>query len=286
MYSELFWQRQGLKLFARDYQPAAGASKTPVICLHGLTRNSSDFADIAPIIAATGRRVIVPDVRGRGRSDYCANPSLYSPREYARDVLALFKAQRIPRAVFIGTSMGGIITLTLALMKQSVIASVVLNDAGPEIDPVGVTRISSYAPLPPAFPNWDEAVVAIRGRYGASYPHWNADKWRTMTERSLRMHQGRIVADYDQAIFEPIASGKAKPRPILSWFAFRRLARKRPCLLLRGETSDIISTQIAQKMLQQAPGMTYLEVKGVGHAPNLDEPDAQAGLLSFLEDQP
>jgi pimeloyl-ACP methyl ester carboxylesterase len=284
--SDLNWRRQGLKLFARDYQPGANVNKLPVICLHGLTRNSADFEDIAPILAASGRRVIAPDIRGRGRSEYCADPSLYSPKEYAKDVLALLKAQSISRAVFVGTSMGGIITLILALMKQRVIASAILNDSGPEIDPVGVKRISSYSPLPPSFPNWDEAVLAIKNRYGGSYPNWSAQKWRAMTERSLRMHQGRIVADYDQAIFEPIVAGKAKPKPMLSWFAFRRLARKRPCLLLRGETSDVISEQIVQKMRRSAPEMDYLEVKGVGHAPNLDEPDAQAAILSFLEKHP
>ena len=283
MYSEIYWRREGLKLFARDYRPATAEAKLPVICLHGLTRNASDFADIAPLIAETGRRVLALDIRGRGRSDYCANPSLYTPKEYAKDVLALLKAQDIPRAVFLGTSMGGIITMTLALMKQRVIASAILNDAGPEIDPAGVARISSYAPLPPYFQTWDEAVSAIKARYGSSYPNRSAAQWRTITERSMRQQDGKIIADYDQNIFEPIAAGKAKPRPMLAWFAFRRLARKRPSLLLRGEQSDLISAQIAQKMLSSAPQMSYVEVKGVGHAPNLDEPDAQAGLLSFLE---
>ncbi len=182
--------------------------------------------------------------------------------------------------------MGAIITLTLGLMKRKVIASAILNDAGPEIDPAGVERISSYAPLPPYFQNWEDAIRAIKDRYGVSYPNWSDAQWRTITERCLRLQKGKIIADYDQGIFEPIAAGEAKPRPMLAWFAFRRLARKRPCLPLRGETSDIISKHIVQKMRKQAPGMDYVEVKDVGHAPNLDEPDAKAGILNLLAKHP
>ena len=112
-FQERRWtSRDGLSLFARDYPAADTEQRLPVICLHGLTRNSKDFEDIAPIIAAWGRRVIAADVRGRGQSGRDPNPDNYQPKIYARDVVEMMAALNIERAVFLGTSMGGIITMS------------------------------------------------------------------------------------------------------------------------------------------------------------------------------
>ena len=92
-YTERRWtSRDGLGLFARDYAGAGGGARLPVICLHGLTRNSKDFEDVAPLIAQGGRRVIVPDVRGRGQSDRDPKPANYQPKTYARDVLEMMRS--------------------------------------------------------------------------------------------------------------------------------------------------------------------------------------------------
>src|SRR5204862_5830835 len=103
--SNSFQQRRwtssdGLNLYARDYAAAAGDAGLPVICLHGLTRNSKDFEDSAPIIAGWGRRVIAADVRGRGQSDRDPDPANYQPKIYARDVVEMIAALRIERAGF------------------------------------------------------------------------------------------------------------------------------------------------------------------------------------------
>src|SRR5213075_2745189 len=135
-FSERRWtSADGLSLYARDYAGGDGEARLPVICLHGLTRNSKDFEDVAPVIAASGRRVIVPDVRGRGRSGYARDPASYEPKTYARDVLDLMDGLGIARAVFIGTSMGGLITMTVAALRSKAVAAVVLNDVGPAVAP-------------------------------------------------------------------------------------------------------------------------------------------------------
>src|SRR3990170_6280361 len=128
-YAERRWtSRDGLNLFARDYAGASGVARLPVICLHGLTRNSKDFEELAPRLARTGRRILVPDVRGRGLSDWDPCPSRYAPKTYARDILALMDALGISRAVFLGTSMGGIITMAVAAMRSRAVADAILND--------------------------------------------------------------------------------------------------------------------------------------------------------------
>src|SRR6185312_10833618 len=133
-WTDRFWtSADGLRLHARDYAGASGPARAPVICLHGLTRNARDFEKLAPHIAAKGRRVLALDVRGRGQSDWDSQPMRYNAATYVGDVLALMDALAIGRAAFIGTSMGGLITMLLAATRPAVVAAAALNDIGPEI---------------------------------------------------------------------------------------------------------------------------------------------------------
>jgi pimeloyl-ACP methyl ester carboxylesterase len=142
-FSEKFYRsRDGLQLYYRDY--AGDAGKVPVLCLHGLTRNSRDFAALAAHIAPT-RRVIVPDHRGRGRSQYDPHWLNYHPGTYVDDMWTLLQELSIERVIVVGTSLGGLMATLMAAMRPQMLAGVVLNDIGPEIDPTGAARIQSYA---------------------------------------------------------------------------------------------------------------------------------------------
>lgn len=273
----------GLLLFCRDYAGAQGAPCLPVICLHGLTRNSSDFEDIAPLIAAAGRRVIVPDVRGRGESQWDTSSVNYVPRTYARDVVELLDALGISRAVFVGTSMGGVIMMFLALRNRGRIAAAVLNDVGPEVSPEGLARIQSYVGRPVNLASWADAVSYVRTLNEGSLPHFDDDDWERMTARTYTRGTGAPSPRYDPAIAAPLQAGKAKAPAFLAWMLFRRLVRSRPTLVLRGETSDILSRQTAERMAAGRTNVTLVEVPGVGHAPMLSEPQSREALLSFLD---
>ena len=134
----------GLTIYARDYGPLAPATGLPVICLHGLTRNARDFEVIAPRIAALGRRVIAADMRGRGKSANDPDPAHYVPAVYAQDVLSLLDKLEIPKAVFLGTSMGGLITMLIGTLAPDRIVAVVLNDIGPKIEKEGLSYLLTY----------------------------------------------------------------------------------------------------------------------------------------------
>lgn len=286
-YAERSWTTpDGIALYARDYYAAQGPARLPVICLHGLTRNSQDFEEIAAAIAASGRRVVVPDVRGRGRSGYDPDPMNYHPRTYARDMLGLLDACGIARAVFIGTSMGGIITMAVALMRSRTVAAAVLNDIGPEAAAEGLARIAAYAGISVTADTWEEAKAYVRGNNAAAFPHADDAAWEVFARRTFRDHDGRPVLDYDPDIRVPIAAGKLRAPRFIAWRMFRRLARRRPTLLLRGELSDLLSRDIVRQMQGAAPAMRVLEVPGVGHAPLLSEPEAEAAILSFLAEAP
>ena len=277
----------GLSLYARDYAAAAGPAKLPVIAIHGLTRNSADFGTIAPLIAQSGRRVLAVDVRGRGRSDRAPDPMTYQPLNYAHDVLALMEQAGIARAVFLGTSMGGLITMALAAIRSKVIAAAIINDVGPEVAKEGLARIAAYSGQPVDTPTWAEAAAYVKSINAVAFPHYTDADWDAFARRTFRIGaEGSPELDYDPDIAVPIRAAGAKALVPNLWPMFGRLTKARPVLLVRGQTSDLLSEAIAAKMKKRAPRMDYVEVPGVGHAPMLDEPEAKAAIFPFLGELP
>ena len=286
-YFERHWtSRDGLTLYARDYPVSGDEEGLPVIALHGLTRNSKDFEDVAPLIAAMGRRVVVPDVRGRGRSEWDPNPSRYQPKIYARDVTDMMKALEIDRAVFVGTSMGGIITMALAAMRPRAVAAAILNDVGPAVAPEGIARILSYAGQAASIRGWDDAANYMAKTNGVAFPAFGEDEWMAMARRTFRERDGVPQLDYDPAISVVLSKPPSRFAGWIAGLLFRKLARKRPTLLLRGELSDVISADIASRMQRVAPGMQRVDIPKVGHAPMLTEPSAVDAIHNFLRTVP
>jgi pimeloyl-ACP methyl ester carboxylesterase len=290
-YHNRFWTApDGLTLHARDYPAASGMAHVPVICIHGLTRNARDFEDLAPRLAAQGRRVLAVDVRGRGESAWDPDPSHYAPPIYAGDVLAMMDALAISRAVFIGTSMGGLITLVVGAFRPAAIAAAVLNDVGPELAAEGLARIGGYAAGADPIETWNEAAAYARRINAIAFPAYRDADWMAFARRLFTERNGRPVLDYDPgiaAVFkkpEP-KPGEAAPPPPDLWPLFHGLAQ-RPLLTIRGQTSDILSEDIARRMREAAPDMAYAEVAGVGHAPMLDEPEALTAIGALLKAAP
>jgi len=288
LYSERRWtSSDGLSLFARDYPGADGPAQLPVIAIHGLTRNSADFDAIAPLIARSGRRVLALDVRGRGQSDRATDPMTYQPPVYAKDVLGLLEAAGIDRAVFLGTSMGGLITMAITALKSRVVAAAILNDIGPQVSPEGLARIAAYSGQPVDTPTWAAAAAYAKRINEIALPHYSDADWDAFARRVFREGtEGSPVLDYDPDIAVPIRAAGAKALVPHLWPYFRRLAKKRPTLLIRGGTSDLLGADIAARMQKAAPDMRYAEIPDIGHAPMLDEPESKAAIFEFLRDVP
>ena len=288
LYSERRWtSSDGLSLFARDYPGADGPARLPVVAIHGLTRNSADFDAIAPLIARGGRRVLALDVRGRGRSDRATDPMTYQPPVYAKDVLGLMEVAGIERAVFLGTSMGGLITMAITALKSRVVAAAILNDIGPQVSPEGLARIAAHSGQPVDTPTWAAAAAYAKRINEVALPHYTDADWDAFARRVFRDGtEGSPVLDYDPDIAVPIRAAGAKALVPNLWPWFRRLARKRPTLLIRGGTSDLLGADIAARMQKAAPEMRYAEIPGIGHAPMLDEPESKAAIFEFLRDVP
>lgn len=288
-FSHRSWRSaDGLVLHARDYPGADGEARLPVVCLHGLTRNAADFEALAPwIAAAAGRRVLAVDFRGRGGSAWDPNPNNYIPTTYAADVLALLDAAGISRAVFVGTSLGGLTAMVLAAMRPPAVAGAVLNDIGPTLAPEGLARIAGYTGQVPAAPDWAEAAAFARSINEVAFPAYGPADWDAFARRLFQAGpDGGLRLAYDPDIAVPIKAAAAAGGSMDLTPLFVGLALGRPLLLIRGALSDLLDAPRAGAMRQLAPAMAYAEVPGVGHAPMLDEAEARAALCGFLAEAP
>jgi pimeloyl-ACP methyl ester carboxylesterase len=281
-YEDRFWtSSDGLSLHYRNYAGPEGSTALPVLCMHGLTRNARDFAGLAEELSAT-RRVIVPEMRGRGMSDYAPVSDTYTPLVYVADVEKLLAEQGITRFIAIGTSMGGLMTMLLAHARPGRMAAVVMNDIGPEVDAGGLARISGYVGQGRSYPTWVHAARGLAEAHGSAFPDFNLDQWLEMAKRTMVVTQnGRISFDYDMAIAEPFAKpGNAAPPNL--WLAFEAL-RDVPMLLVRGALSDLLSADTVKQMGVRNPAMKSITVPRVGHAPTLDEPKVRTAIRALLD---
>ena len=273
-----FDSHDGLRLYSRVYASAA-ADAPVVLCLHGLMRNSRDFGALALQLAAR-HRVIVPDMRGRGLSARDPNFNNYQIPVYLQDVLTLLAGLGAAHASIIGTSMGGLMAMLLAVTQPKLVSRIVLNDVGPEVDPRGLERIRGYAGRAAPVHSWPEAAAQVRADYGAAWPDLSDARWDEIARLSYRANaQGVPEADADPLIREPLRD-TSRAAPDL-WPLWRTLARL-PILAIRGAHSDILNAATLQRMQRDKPDLEVLTVANRGHAPLLDEPECVAAIERFL----
>ena len=278
-YADRFWtSRDGLKLHFRDY--AGRADRPPVLCLPGLTRNARDFEPLAQRIAGEWR-VLCPDLRGRGDSAYAKDSASYNPLQYVDDIAVLLEQEGIERVVAFGTSLGGLMTMIMALTAPQRIAAAMLNDVGPEIEPGGLERIRGYVGQGRSFPTWMHAARALEEGQSDIFPNWEIADWLAMAKRCMVVgSNGRIHFDYDMRIAEPFSQPGGEAG-VDMWPGIAGL-KDRPVLLLRGELSEILSARTLDKMADMLPDAEAVTVPRVGHAPMLDEPEAVAAIDRLL----
>lgn len=277
-YSDKTWRSSdGMNLHYRNY--AGREDRPPVVCMHGLTRNARDFANLADRLAGDWR-VIVPELRGRGDSDYARDPATYNAGQYIEDLLVLLDGLCISRFVAIGTSLGGLMTMLIAMTAPERLAGAVLNDIGPVIEPEGLARIGGYVGQARSFPTWMHAARALGEGHGAAFPDYTITDWLAMAKRVMTLTgQGRIVFDYDMKIADAFAASPA-PAPDL-WPAIDAM-KAIPMLVVRGALSDLFSAETLAAMARRMPQAETLTLARTGHAPTLDEAEAVAAISRLL----
>ncbi|GAA4019638.1 alpha/beta hydrolase [Sphingomonas swuensis] len=269
----------GLRLHYRDYA-GGDPDQPPILCLPGLTRNARDFEPVADRFTGAWR-VLALDFRGRGLSAADPEPNRYMPATYARDVIKLLDQLGIADAVFVGTSLGGLVTMLIGAMEDERIAGALLNDIGPQVSPEGIERIRTYVGKPALFGSFAEAGAAMGSRAADVYPDWSAADWERFARRCCREEGGEVVLDYDMAIAQPFAQANDATQPDLwPWLDH---FKDKPVTVLRGELSDLFSADVAERMIAAlGDGAELVTVPNVGHAPSFDEPESIAALERLL----
>ena len=280
LWTDGYWQSEdGLRLHFRDY-PGGGAGKPPIICIPGLTRNARDFDGVAERLSGDWR-VICVELRGRGESAYAKDPMSYVPLTYLQDLQALIADLALERIVLFGTSLGGLMTMLLAITDPGRIAGALINDVGPVPDDKGVARIRTYVGRPQSWPTWVHAARDLCEVHKVAYPDWELEDWLAFAKRVGKLNNsGRVVLDYDVRIAEPFKT-IASAEGVDMWPTWRALAG-RPTLIVRGELSDILTAETLERMKAEHGEAEAVIVPRVGHAPTLDEPEVQAGIDRLL----
>lgn len=275
--------QDGLKLHARDYGERHSA-RLPVVCLAGLTRNATDFHDLAMALSRhrhRPRRVVAIDLRGRGLSDHDRDWRNYDPRVEITDVMDQLAALGVGHAVFVGTSRGGLIAMGLGAARPGLLKGVVLNDIGPVIEAQGLIRIRSYVGKLPPPRSWPEAVDILRRISDARFPALDEDDWMALARGSWVEKDDTLVPSYDTSLFKGLAALDLEaPLPPV-WPYFNSLAGL-PVLAIRGENSDLLSAATLNAMSAAHPRLEALTVAGQGHAPLLRDAPTIARIVSFV----
>lgn len=247
----------------------------PVICVHGLTRSGRDFDVLARSLAAAGRRVICPDLPGRGASDWLPDPMLYQPPTYVAALSHLLA--RIDGPVdWVGTSLGGICGIAIAATPGHPIRRLVLNDIGAFVPQAAMARIRDYMAGSTVFEDLPALEAHLREVHAPFGPLSDAE-WRHLAETSARPADGGVALHFDPAIAAPIVGQEAQAVDMHALWAQVQV----PVLLIRGADSDILPQATAAEMAAQ-PHVRLTEIAGTGHAPALMDPAQVALVAGFL----
>jgi len=253
-----------------------------ILCLHGLTRNCSDFGALVSHLAPR-YRVVTADQRGRGKSQWDPVAAHYQPTVYAADMFQLLDRLNIARTVLIGTSMGGIMSILMATMQPQRILGIVLNDIGPEVPNAGLQRLRDSLNAGAQIDTWQDAARDAKRRNGLAFPDYTERDWDAFARRIFHENAaGRPVAAYDKAILNGLNEADLSAVPANLWSLWTQLGAI-PTLAIRGELSDILSAPTFEKMAASHPMLTAVTVPDRGHAPMLDERAAVSAIDAFLE---
>ena len=267
-----------LSLYVRDYGDPLDP-RVPLFCLGGLTRNCKDFESLAERYSADGRRVVCPDYRGRGQSAYDPDWRNYDPQTYIRDIQDLLSALNLHHVVVVGTSLGGILGMGMAVAMPTALAAVVMNDVGPKVETGGLDFIINYIKEDRPQDDWDGAVATIKTML-PNLTFQDDGIWLKMAQNTFREREdGRLYFDWDVNIVKPMLdSSYAIPG---MWPLFRAL-KNVPTLVLRGAESDILSPETFAEMQAVKPDMIGVEIPRAGHVPTMAEPESRVALEAFL----
>jgi pimeloyl-ACP methyl ester carboxylesterase len=269
----------GTRFYRMAYVEFGNPAAPAVLCVHGLTRNGRDFDPLAEALADRFH-VICPDLPGRGKSEWLAEPMAYQPPSYVVALAHLMAALNKPIA-WVGTSLGGICGMMAAAAQGTPITRLVLNDIGPHIPAAALQRIREYMlASPERFPSMAALEAHLRNIH-APFGQLSAAQWGWLARQSGRPVMGEagggaFAMHYDPRIIEPMRS--AVQLDVDLWPIWELITA--PRLVIRGASSDLLLPETYERMLEE--GAAGHVVADAGHAPALMDEPTIAVIREFL----
>ena len=259
------------------YTEQGDPNAPPVVMLHGVTGHARTWDDEGAALASR-YRVLALDQRGHGDSDPPPDAD-YTIATLCGDLAAFADALSLRRFAIVALSLGGRVAMQYAGTHPDRVTRLVIVDIGPDIAPDGRMRVGALMAGTPERFNTIEDVLAYQR---ANNPRYTDALLRARVHHGVRpLAGGGFTWKYDRGLRDLVRGGRWSD-PIDLWPAWRALAC--PTLLVRGAESDILTGDMAAKMVAEQPHARLAEVPGAGHTVPGDQPAAFIGLLrDFLD---
>ena len=249
----------------------------PVVLLHGITGHARTWDEEAAALASQ-YRVLALDQRGHGDSDPPPDTD-YTIATLAGDLAAFADALRLDSFALVGLSLGGRVAIQYAATHPARVSRLMIVDIGPDIALGGRARVGAMmAGAPERFATIDEVLAYQR----AANPRYTEALLRARVHHGVRaLPDGGFTWKYDRALRDLMRSGRFAD-PIDLWPAWRALAC--PTVIVRGVESDILTADMAAKMIEAQPTARLVDVANAGHTVPGDQPDVFLKVLrQFLD---
>jgi pimeloyl-ACP methyl ester carboxylesterase len=248
---------------------------SPVICLHGGAQTAYMWEQLGAALASR-YHLVAPDLPGHGDSD--PGP-LIERSELAASVPPFAAEFGIERAVFVGASLGGIVSLTLAVEKPDLVAGIVLIDIGHRLEDEGVQRIVEFMTAHESFATLDEAAVAV-----AEYlPHRRKVRTENLRRNLRQRPDGRWIWKHQlgRQLREQMGQEDFRPgdwRTLMGNLEEELGGLRCPVLVLRGRESDVLSNEGAEEVAALIPDARLATIGAAGHHAAGDNPETTVDL--------
>lgn len=225
----------------------------PVVLCHGLAAAGEQLSADAAYFADRGFRVLVPDLRGHGRSDKPVPLSreALSIGRLATDLLEMLDDAGVGPVHWVGNSLGGIVALWMLDGHESRLRTL-------------ATFGTSYRLSLPDF--WVPVVPPLQALLGKPLVGWIAAQ-ATTKNVAARPMIARLVRQFDPQVGLPLSLNLANYDLIAN-----AVAARLPILMLRGSEDKAINAALGPTLRAMVgrENFALVEVPGGGHCANLD----------------
>jgi pimeloyl-ACP methyl ester carboxylesterase len=260
------------------------AGAPAVLAMHGGGQTAYMFEDIGATLRDS-YHVIAIDLPGHGESDSLVGADGVSRQDLAASVPGVIAEFGLQPVALIGASLGGIISMTLAAEHPELVSAITLIDVGHRLEPEGVARIIDFMQKHESFADLEEASVAISEYLPNRKPSpperlkrnlrqrpdgrwvWKHSLGRISRERMERIEN----TDWEQDILVGLDDDAATIQV--------------PVLVLRGASSDVLSSDGATEVASILPNARVATIASAGHLAAGDNPASTANLIrEFLDE--